>query len=346
MDKRYSQNEELNEDDNLEENLNSHDMQDQRVPNLNLGENINNQIPENTEETEHSNTPNQNPNQNDYTQQNVENQSMNPSPQPLPLNQSLPINQNPEQKKDKQVFSIKIIQQNVESQTINPQPKKQIQTKRQEQKEENELNQSSLFDKFYPNTCNLELPQTDKAEDEEMKVEKKDMDEENQNDANTENIQEPHESQETPPQNENDSEMFEEINEDNNNANGLVQTLNNAEENMPLEEPEQINNETSTINTSEVSGNSNSISNYYQSAEENNNNNNNITIPIQSYNHVFSYESFMFNNSSIVPIFSAFIIKNSYGAYSYLNIEFLEVTIQPKVFLILIWFLLSIFKII
>ena len=38
MDKRYSQNEELNEDDNLEENLNSHDMQDQRVPNLNLGE--------------------------------------------------------------------------------------------------------------------------------------------------------------------------------------------------------------------------------------------------------------------------------------------------------------------
>ena len=178
MDKRYSQNEELNEDDNLEENLNSHDMQDQRVPNLNLGENINNQIPENTEETEHSNTPNQNPNQNDYTQQNVENQSMNPCPQPLPLNQSLPINQNPEQKKDKQVFSIKIIQQNVESQTINPQPKKQIQTKRQEQKEENELNQSSLFDKFYPNTCNLELPQTDKAEDEEMKVEKKDMDEE------------------------------------------------------------------------------------------------------------------------------------------------------------------------
>ena len=298
MDKRYSQNEELNEDDNLEENLNSHDMQDQRVPNLNLGENINNQIPENTEETEHSNTPNQNPNQNDYTQQNVENQSMNPSPQPLPLNQSLPINQNPEQKKDKQVFSIKIIQQNVESQTINPQPKKQIQTKRQEQKEENELNQSSLFDKFYPNTCNLELPQTDKAEDEEMKVEKKDMDEENQNDANTENIQEPHESHDPPPQNENDSEMFEEINEDNNNANGLVQTLNNAEENMPLEEPEQINNETSTINTSEVSGNSNSISNYYQSAEENNNNNNNITIPIQSYDHVLSYESFMFNNSS------------------------------------------------
>ena len=298
MDKRYSQNEELNGDDNLEENLNSHDMQDQRVPNLNLGENINNQIPENTEETEHSNTPNQNPNQNDYTQQNVENQSMNPSPQPLPLNQSLPINQNPEQKKDKQVFSIKIIQQNVESQTINQQPKKQIQTKRQEQKEENELNQSSLFDKFYPNTCNLELPQTDKAEDEEMKVEKKDMDEENQNDANTENIQEPHESHDPSPQNENNSEMFEEINEDNNNANGLVQTLNNAEENMPLEEPEQINNETSTINTSEVSGNSNSISNYYQSAEENNNNNNNITIPIQSYDHVFSHESSTFNNSS------------------------------------------------
>ena len=77
-----------------------------------------------------------------------------------------------------------------------------------------------------------------------------------------------------------------------------MQTLNNAEENMPLEEPEPINNETSTINTSEVSGNSNSISNYYQSAEENNNNNNNITIPIQSSDHVFSYESFMFNNSS------------------------------------------------
>ena len=85
--------------------------------------------------------------------------------------------------------------------------------------------------------------------------------------------------------------MDEEINEADNN-NGLVQTINNFEENMEIEENEKTNDKTITENRSEEPGNSNVTDNI------DNNINNNIHIPIQSWDNVLSQESINFGNSS------------------------------------------------
>ena len=154
----------------------------------------------------------------------------------------------------------------------------------QVQEQEHESPQQELYlDIQKKNTCNFENNPLIMV-DQEMKEEKKVTTEENQNDANTENINEDHEPQE-PPQNEIASQMNEEINE----GNDLVQALN---DDMELEENENTNDETNTVKRSEESGNSNVTDNI------DNNINNNIHIPIQSWDNVLSQESIIFGNSS------------------------------------------------
>jgi hypothetical protein len=283
MSDRNNQNENQKDNDYNADDTESHEIQDQEEHSLYSDQNINDPNPEITEAEENSNSPNQNLNLNaiqiNYTQQNVENQPIEPGPL------QLSNNQNPEQNHDQKVNMTNFKQQNVKTQSIDHEPKKIFQViKKEQEKEQEESFQQELYSDIQnKNNCNKENDYLGMG-DQEMNEEKKVIIEENQNDANTENINEDHKPQE-PPQNEIASEMDEEINE----GNDLVQTLNND---MELEENENTNDETITVKRSEESGNSNVTDNI------DNNNNNNIHIPRQSWGNVLSQESIIFGNSS------------------------------------------------
>ena len=289
MSDRNNQNENQKDNDYNVDNTESHEIQDQEEHSLYSDQNINVQNPEITEAEENSNSPNQNLNLNaiqiNYTQQNVENQPIEPGPL------QLSNNQNPEQNHDQKVNTPNLKLQNVKTQSIDHEPKKIFQViKKEQEKEQEESFQQELYSDIQnKNNCNKENDYLG-MEDQEMNEEKKVIIEENQNDANTENINEDHEPQEPPP-NEIASEMDENTNEADNN-NGLVQTINNFEENMEIEENEKTNDKTITENRSEEPGNSNVTDNI------DNNNNNNIHIPRQSWGNVLSQESIIFGNSS------------------------------------------------
>ena len=289
MSDRNNQNENQKDNDYNADDTESHEIQDQEEHSLYSDQNINDPNPEITEAEENSSSPNQNLNLNaiqiNYTQQNVENQPIEPGPL------QLSNNQNPEQNYDQKVNMTNFKQQNVKTQSIDHEPKKifQVIKKEQEKEQEESFQQEFYSDIQNKNNCNKENDYLG-MDDQEMKEEKKVIIEENQNDANTENLNEAHVPQE-PPQNEIASEMDEKTNEAVNN-NGLVQTLNNFEENMELEENEKTNDETITENRAEESGNSNvmvDIDNYI---------NNNIHIPKQPWDNVLSQESIIFGNSS------------------------------------------------
>ena len=287
MSDRNNQNENQKDNDYNADNTESHEIQDQEEHSLYSDQNINDQYPEITEAEENSNSPSQNLNLNaiqiNYTQQNVENQPIEPGPL------QLSNNQNPEQNHDQKVNMTNFKQQNVKTQSIDHEPKKifQVIKKEQEKEQEESFQQEFYSDIQNKNNCNKE---NDYLGMEDQEMEKKVIIEENQNDANTENLNEAHVPQE-PPQNEIASKMDEEINEADNN-NGLVQTINNFEENMEIEENEKTNDKTITENRSEEPGNSNVTDNI------DNNINNNIHIPIQSWDNVLSQESINFGNSS------------------------------------------------
>ena len=283
MSDRNNQNENQKDNDYNADDTESHEIQDQEEHSLYSDQNINDQYPEITEAEENSNSPSQNLNLNaiqiNYTQQNVENQPIEPGPL------QLSNNQNPEQNHDQKVNMTNFKQQNVKTQSIDHEPKKifQVIKKEQEKEQEESFQQEFYSDIQNKNNCNKE---NDYLGMEDQEMEKKVIIEENQNDANTENLNEAHVPQE-PPQNEIASKMDEEINEADNN-NGLVQTINNFEENMEIEENEKTNDKTITENRSEEPGNSNITDNI----------NNNIHIPIQSWDNVLSQESINFGNSS------------------------------------------------
>ena len=287
MSDRNNPNENQKDKDYNEDDTESHEIQDQEEHSLYSDQNINDQYPEITEAEENSNSPSQNLNLNaiqiNYTQQNVENQPIEPGPL------QLSNNQNPEQNHDQKVNMTNFKQQNVKTQSIDHEPKKifQVIKKEQEKEQEESFQQEFYSDIQNKNNCNKE---NDYLGMEDQEMEKKVIIEENQNDANTENLNEAHVPQE-PPQNEIASKMDEEINEADNN-NGLVQTINNFEENMEIEENEKTNDKTITENRSEEPGNSNVTDNI------DNNINNNIHIPIQSWDNVLSQESINFGNSS------------------------------------------------
>ena len=287
MSDRNNQNENQKDNDYNADDTESHEIQDQEEHSLYSDQNINDQYPEITEAEENSNSPSQNLNLNaiqiNYTQQNVENQPIEPGPL------QLSNNQNPEQNHDQKVNMTNFKQQNVKTQSIDHEPKKifQVIKKEQEKEQEESFQQEFYSDIQNKNNCNKE---NDYLGMEDQEMEKKVIIEENQNDANTENLNEAHVPQE-PPQNEIASKMDEEINEADNN-NGLVQTINNFEENMEIEENEKTNDKTITENRSEEPGNSNVTDNI------DNNINNNIHIPIQSWDNVLSQESINFGNSS------------------------------------------------
>lgn len=283
MSDRNNPNENQKDKDYNEDDTESHEIQDQEEHSLYSDQNINDQYPEITEAEENSNSPSQNLNLNaiqiNYTQQNVENQPIEPGPL------QLSNNQNPEQNHDQKVNMTNFKQQNVKTQSIDHEPKKifQVIKKEQEKEQEESFQQEFYSDIQNKNNCNKE---NDYLGMEDQEMEKKVIIEENQNDANTENLNEAHVPQE-PPQNEIASKMDEEINEADNN-NGLVQTINNFEENMEIEENEKTNDKTITENRSEEPGNSNVTDNI----------DNNIHIPIQSWDNVLSQESINFGNSS------------------------------------------------
>ena len=287
MSDRNNQNENQKDNDYNADDTESHEIQDQEEHSLYSDQNINDQYPEITEAEENSNSPSQNLNLNaiqiNYTQQNVEYQPIEPGPL------QLSNNQNPEQNHDQKVNMTNFKQQNVKTQSIDHEPKKifQVIKKEQEKEQEESFQQEFYSDIQNKNNCNKE---NDYLGMEDQEMEKKVIIEENQNDANTENLNEAHVPQE-PPQNEIASKMDEEINEADNN-NGLVQTINNFEENMEIEENEKTNDKTITENRSEEPGNSNVTDNI------DNNINNNIHIPIQSWDNVLSQESINFGNSS------------------------------------------------
>ena len=287
MSDRNNPNENQKDKDYNEDDTESHEIQDQEEHSLYSDQNINDQYPEITEAEENSNSPSQNLNLNaiqiNYTQQNVENQPIEPGPL------QLSNNQNPEQNHDQKVNMTNFKQQNVKTQSIDHEPKKifQVIKKEQEKEQEESFQQEFYSDIQNKNNCNKE---NDYLGMEDQEMEKKVIIEENQNDANTENLNEAHVPQE-PPQNEIASKMDEEINEADNN-NGLVQTINNFEENMEIEENEKTNDKTITENRSEEPGNSNVTDNI------DNNINNNIHIPKQPWDNVLSQESINFGNSS------------------------------------------------
>ena len=207
MSDRNNPNENQKDKDYNEDDTESHEIQDQEEHSLYSDQNINDQYPEITEAEENSNSPSQNLNLNaiqiNYTQQNVENQPIEPGPL------QLSNNQNPEQNHDQKVNMTNFKQQNVKTQSIDHEPKKifQVIKKEQEKEQEESFQQEFYSDIQNKNNCNKE---NDYLGMEDQEMEKKVIIEENQNDANTENLNEAHVPQE-PPQNEIASKMDEEI---------------------------------------------------------------------------------------------------------------------------------------